>query len=63
MTPAVIVLGGMLALCAILILNLNRHAERLENLVIDAANDLHDNGRVGDMTGAKILSAARSISE
>lgn len=63
MSVAVIVLGAALALCVFLIFNLNGNAERLENLVIEAANDIAENGRVSDMTGAQILSAARKISE
>lgn len=63
MTPAIIILACLLFLCVLIIMSMNRIVSRLEDLVIDAANDINLRGHLGDMTSARLLSAARSISE
>ena len=63
MTQAIIVLACLLVLAMLIILAMNRIVSHLEDLVIDAANDINLRGHLGDMTSARLLSAARSISE
>ena len=63
MTPAIIILACLLFLCVLIIMSMNRVISHLEDLVIDAANDINLRGHLGEMTSARLLSAARSISE
>ena len=64
MTAAVISMLSLLLLLAfVLIINLNLHVGRIEDLLIRAASDLHTSGSVSDATGVKIISKAREIVE
>jgi hypothetical protein len=63
MSAATIVLSVFLLFAVLLIVRVNRYAERLENIIIDAADEISDDGGISEMTRSKITCAARSISE
>lgn len=63
MTPAVIVLGCMLALSIAIIVSMGRTIERLERLLCDVAEELTWKGQTSAVTREKLLFTARKIGQ